>query len=93
MKARVLKKLLNDTEYLVADHGEYIAVGSPLCHKLISVDKATLKVTYALDTYGGGRKSLDNKELKAIWDKLHELIESGEIKDIIEGQEDRKSVV
>ena len=88
MKARLLKQLLNDTEYQVADHGEYVAVGSALCHNLISVNKATLEMAYALDTFGKGRDALGNVELVAIWDKLHELIASGDIQDIIEGQDD-----
>ena len=51
MKARLLKKLLNDTGYAVSNHDEYIAVGSPLCHDLISVNKQTLNLKYALDTW------------------------------------------
>lgn len=87
MKARLLKKILNDTEYCVNNNREYIAVGSPICHKLISVDKKTLQIKYALDTFHQGRESLRNPELVFIWDKLTELIASGEIKDIIEGDD------
>lgn len=92
MKARLLKKLLNNTGYAVSNHEGYIAVGSPLCHNLFSVDKKTLKVKYALDSYGEGRACLlqgpGSKELLFIWDKLHELIESGEIHDIINGKDE-----
>lgn len=95
MKARLLKKLLNDTDYAVSNHRDYIAVGSPLCHDLISVNKETLKVKYALDTFREGRKCLEGKsnskgenELLFIWDKLHELIENGQIHDIINGKDD-----
>lgn len=91
MKARVLKKILNNTGYTVNNNKKYIAVGSPLCHKLINVDKETLTVKYALDTWGKGRKALeqDSKaELLFIWDKLHELIRSGEIHDIINGNDE-----
>lgn len=87
MKARYLKKLLMDTRYMVADHGEYIAVGSPMCHDLISVDKKTLKMKYALAFREHDREALvhkNAKELLFIWDKLEELIKSGEIKAIIE---------
>lgn len=90
MKARFLTKLLNDTNYIVNNNRNYIAVGSPMCHDLIKVDKKTLKVKYALDTWNEGRKCLEGKsntELLFIWDKLHELIESGKIKDIIEGND------
>jgi len=91
MKARLLKELLNNTMYSVSNNREYIAVGSPLCHDLISVNKKTLKVKYALDTFREGRKCLEgksNQELLFIWDKLHELIESGQIKDIINGKDE-----
>ena len=94
MKARLLKNLLNNTGYSVSNHRDYIAVGSPLCHDLISVNKETLKVKYALDTFREGRKCLEGKsnskgenELLFIWDKLHELIENKEINDIINGKD------
>jgi len=88
MKARLLKKLLNDTKYAVSNHREYIAIGSPMCHDLISVNKETLKVRYALDTFREGRKSIKSEELEFIWDKLHELIETGQIQDIINGKDE-----
>ncbi len=64
MKARYLRKLLNGTTYRVGNHGEYIAVGSPLCHDLIKVDKATLKLTYALDYDRVGRNALAKETYK-----------------------------
>lgn len=95
MKARLLKKLLNDTGYSISNNDEYIAVGSPMCHDLISVNKETLKIKYALDTFREGRKCLEGKsnssgenELLFIWDKLHELIENGQIQDIINGKDE-----
>lgn len=91
MKARLLKKLLNNTGYAVSNNREYIAVGSPMCHDLFSVNKETLKVKYALDTFQEGRKYLENKtnsELLFIWDKLHELIESGQMQEIINGKDE-----
>lgn len=94
MKARLLKQLLNNTGYQVSNNRDYIAVGSQLCHDLISVNKETLKVKYALDTFREGRKCLESKsngkagnELLFIWDKLHELIEKGQIHDIINGKD------
>ena len=90
MKARLLKKLLNDTGYAVSNNREYIAVGSPLCHNLFSVNKETMTVKYALDTFREGRKCLENKtnrELLFIWDKLHELIERGQMTEIIDGKD------
>jgi len=85
MKARLLKKLMNDSGYYPNDNREYIAMGSPLCHDLISVNKKTLEVKYALDTFRKGRESLGNDKLVFIWDKFHELIKNGEIHDIING--------
>ncbi len=67
-----------------------------MCHDLISVNKKTLKVKYALDTFHEGRKCLLDKSsdrLLKIWDKLHELVESGEIKDIIEGKDIIKNLL
>lgn len=95
MKARLLKKLLNDTGYSVSNNEKYIAVGSPMCHDLISVNKETLQVKYALDTFREGRKCFEETsrqsektELLFIWDKLHELIENGQIHDIINGKDE-----
>ncbi len=89
MKARLLKTLLNNTKYRVADWDTFIAVGSPLCHNLIAVDKETLALTYALDTFKKGRAALDSSkdELLFIWDTLQSLIDSGQIQDIINGQD------
>jgi hypothetical protein len=56
-------------------------------HNLISVDKKTLKVKYALDTFNRGREALKNEELEFIWDTLHRLIETGEIREIIDGRD------
>ncbi len=87
MKARVLRKILNDTKYTVANYKGYIAIGSPMCHDLIKVTKETLGMEYALDYNHRGRETLQKdhqKELLFIWDKLAELIASGDIKPIIE---------
>jgi hypothetical protein len=67
MKARLLTKLLNDTKYNVNNNRDYIAVGSPMCHNLISVNKKTLKLEYALDTFHEGRKAIRNPELEFIF--------------------------
>lgn len=89
MKSRKLKKILNDTGYIVNNQEDYIAVGSPLCHNLISVDKKTLKIKYALDTWNTGRQSVGHhEELGFIWDTLQELINNGEIHDIINGNDE-----
>jgi hypothetical protein len=91
MKARLLKKILNDTKYTCNNNTDYIAIGSPLCHDLISVNKKTLKLKYALDTWNEGRAGLvkENKEeILFIWDKLQELINSGQIQEIINGSDE-----
>jgi|JI10StandDraft_1071094.scaffolds.fasta_scaffold21316_8 hypothetical protein len=94
MKARLLKQILNNTGYNVHNKPDMICIGSPLCSDLISVDKKTLNVKYALDTFREGRKCFEetsrkseSTELLFIWDKLHELIENGEINDIINGDD------
>lgn len=87
MKARLLRRILNDTKYIINNNDDYIAVGSALCHDLITVNKKTLKLKYALDTWHEGRSSIKHDELIFIWDKLQNLINSGEINNIIEGQD------
>lgn len=90
MKARELKSILNDTRYTVHNIEDKVCVGSPLCSDLISLDKKTFKIKYALDTWGKGRGSLasDGKsELLFIWDKLQELVDDGRISDIINGND------
>lgn len=90
MKARVLTKLLNNSGYIVYNNCDCITVGSFLCHDIISVDKKSLNIKYALEPFCNGRQYLEGKnntELLFIWDKLTELIQSGEIIDIINGQD------
>jgi hypothetical protein len=87
MKARELKRLLNNTGYAVHNKKDSICVGSAMCSDLISVDKTTLNVKYALDTFHEGREALGNDELRFIWDKLLELIDNGQIQDIINGKD------
>ena len=90
MKARKLKQLLNNTRYIISNNRDYIAIGSGMCHNLISVNKETLELKCALDYKGVGRDSLigsRNAELIFIWDKLQELIQTGEILDIINGRD------
>lgn len=84
MQARKLKTLLNNTGYTVAFYDKYIGIGSPLCHDLIRLDVEDGKLKYALDTWRKGRESvLHHEELTFIWDKLQELVDSGEISEII----------
>jgi hypothetical protein len=84
MQARKLRRILNDTKYTVGNYGEYIAIGSPLCHDLIKINKSDYGFKLALDTFNKGRASIGNKELTFIYDKLKELAESGELREIID---------
>jgi hypothetical protein len=59
-----------------------------MCTDLISVDNATFKIKYALDSFNEGRKSVNHPELGLIWDKLQELVDSGQILDIINGNDE-----
>lgn len=90
MKARVLKQILENTGYCVAEYETYIGIGSSLCHNLFSIDKQTFEIKYALDTFNKGRQSLEGRNFDHglfIWDKLHELVAGGEIKTILEGDD------
>ena len=87
MKARKLREFLG-TDRPIADWGDYIGVGSYMCHDLIKLEKSTLKLTYALDSHD--RTSLQGKgrqELLEIWDKLADLIKTGKIHEFLEGED------
>lgn len=95
MKARLLKKLLNNTNYTISNQEDYIAVGTGLCHKLFNVNKKDMTIRYALDTFGQGRKCFEKKspdetdlKLLFIWDKLHELVDAGKMREIINGKDE-----
>jgi hypothetical protein len=87
MKARKLRKLLNNTDYTIQQDGEKICIGGAYCNDLISVNMETLEIKTA-SHIDGGRAGLRHDELVMIWDKLIELIKNGEIKDIIEGKDE-----
>lgn len=93
MNVPKLRSHLNGTTRPIGDYGDYIAVGSPLCHDLIKVDKSTMRLSYALDTFRKGREALKDSELLAIWDGLSRLIESGELQSIIDGEDDKTGTV
>ena len=73
MKARSLQKLLN-TNRTVQELQDKICISSYWVQDLISVDKKSLKLSYAMDTFHEGKKALKSKELEQIWDKLDEMI-------------------
>lgn len=83
MKVRHLRKLLNDTAYIVCKNGDFLCIGSPMVHNILSVNmKAKPEVKYAMDTFQKGKAAVTNPELVWIWDKLEELINSGGIHEI-----------
>jgi len=86
MKARKLKQILN-TDYVVHYCDGKICIASELCHDLISYDPNTKKIRYALDTFHEGRNSIKSDKLVAIWDKLIEMSDTGEINDILFGDD------
>ena len=79
MKARLLKSLLQTTR-IVANYPEYVAIGSGLVHNVISVDKKTFRLKSNFTVY-------DDPELQDIWNKLSDLIISGQMQEIIEGRD------
>lgn len=93
MKARELKKVVPTSGYTVHETHDKICIASPMCSDLLAINKETLKLTYALDTFREGRKALKSEGLTAIWDKLEELIKSGEIKYYIDGCDELKNPI
>lgn len=86
MKAKVLKQLLN-TCYVVQEIPDKICISSYYVTDLIAINKKTLKLTYALDTFHEGRNALKSEQLENIWDKLTQMIKDDSIKDIIKGND------
>ena len=86
MKAKKLKEILN-TNYTIQETEDKICISSYYVTDLIAIDKKSLKLTYALDTFNEGRNALKSEELERIWDKLSEMIKDGSIKDIINGND------
>lgn len=86
MKSRLLKELLK-TQYIIADYDSYIGIGSHWCHNLISIDKTTFKLKYALD-YNNTDTINKNSPMFDIWNKLEELISNNTMIDIINGNDE-----
>ena len=81
-----LKEILNTT-YTIQETEDKICISSYYVTDLISINKKTLALNYALDTFHEGRNALKSEELERIWDKLSEMIKDGSIKDIINGND------
>lgn len=86
MKARLLQKLLN-TKRTVQELSDKICISSYYVTDLIAVNKESLNITYAMDTFHEGKAALKSSELEMIWDKLEKIIANGTIKDIMEGND------
>lgn len=80
MKVRKLRKLLNDTNYIIQETDGKICIGSAYIHNIITIYKDTLKIK-ADDIRGF-------EELNRIYEKCKELIENGEMRDIANGNDD-----
>jgi len=104
MKLRTLRKLLNDTTYIISrdtawDHrrdeelpGEpRICIGSSMVHDLIAYNTATKKFTTAV--FDPSERHKDADELMFIWNKMHELAESGRLDEIASGDDELKNPV
>lgn len=83
MQLRKLRKIIEGycpdmKHYRMTNRDTYLAIGSDLVHNLIQVDIGSLE----LKSYFVSKSSSDN--LLLTWDKLASLIESGEMKEILE---------
>ena len=83
MQAKKLKEILN-TNYTIQETEDKICISSYYVTDLIAVNKKTLDLTYAMDTFHEGRNALKSEELERIWDKLSEIIKDKSIEEIIE---------
>ena len=97
MKIRLLRKLLSNTELDISsitdifNRNSIITIGRVNVSGVIVLDIHNLNVCYSFPNRTEGREyieSVSDKELLYIWDRLHELIESGEIQDIIQGRDE-----
>lgn len=93
MKARKLAALLN-TRYIVHDGGKTINIGSPLCSELVTMEKDSKRLRCALgwrDKYAKPEPDKDGPF--AIWEGMERLIASGEIEDILGGDDEIENPV
>lgn len=88
MKVRKLNKILGNPGYTISNQVDSLAIGSSLCHKLISLRIKDYKLIYALDAFNKGRSSIQSEVLEGIWDKLTEMIQDKSILDILSGNDE-----
>jgi hypothetical protein len=79
MKSRLLRKLLDNTEYIICLSKNNICIGSRFIPELITININTLKIE---STY-----SFKDERLEIIWNKLNDIINSGDILNIINGND------
>lgn len=103
MKLRTLRKLLNDTTYIISRDTAWdrrreedskeprICIGSSMVHDLIAYNTVTKKFTTAV--FDPVERHKDADELMFIWNKMHELAESGQLDDIASGDDELKDPV
>ena len=103
MKLRKLRKLLNDTTYIISRDTAWdrrreedskeprICIGSSMVHDLIAYNTVTKKFTTAV--FNPGERHKDADELMFIWNKMHELAESGQLDEIASGDDELKDPV
>lgn len=92
MKARYLKTILNNTEYIVHGDEDNIYIGSPIEYKIIQLNirELTLKSNLndrqqqpiGFDQQQGFRPKVRSQELAQIWDILQNLIDNRQILEI-----------
>lgn len=92
MKARLLKKLLNNTDYQVHYYNGKVCIGTHLCLDLINVDLENKRINYELAFNKESRESLVSKgkndnELLFIFDELTELMNSGKLQEMVDGKD------
>jgi len=88
MKARKLADLLG-TRYIVHDGGKTVNIGSPMCSELVTMDKETKALSYALGWPDKGKKPDPDKDGPfSVWEGIERLIASGEIEDILAGDDE-----
>lgn len=88
MKARLLRKWLNDTGYHVclSDCETKICIGSAYMSSIFELNIKSLKLISKLEPDGIYKGN--NLEFHFIWNKLLQLIESGEIQQVLNGDDE-----
>jgi len=92
MKARALKKAL-DTNYLVHYRDSEVHIATPLGNTLMTLDTRTLTLNNVTDASDGGRATIRDPSLAAVWDNLQSFIDAGAISDYLFGEDNIEAVL